>query len=110
MMRYAYPFTLTRRAVVATMDLSAANLDLLSSDHWLSDLRNILLLQLVAPARQERGAPARGPRSPAGQIQVGLPCLNQTGEAYCLYLVGAAFERECQKCPPGQIQAGLSPV
>ena len=36
-MMYAYPYTLCRRAVVATFDLSAANLKLLHTDHWLSD-------------------------------------------------------------------------
>ena len=41
-MIYAYPFTLRRRAVVATFDLSAANLRMLRTDHWLSDARNVL--------------------------------------------------------------------
>ena len=45
-MKFAYNFTLTRRAVVATMDLSADNLHLLHSDHWLSDPRNVLQLHL----------------------------------------------------------------
>ena len=49
-MRYSYPFTLARRAVVVTMDLSAANLDLLESDHWLRDPQNITVLRLTAPA------------------------------------------------------------
>ena len=51
-MMYAYPFCLAERAVVATFDLSAANLDLLSSDHWLSDPRNVRVLHLLAPAWQ----------------------------------------------------------
>ena len=51
-MRYAYKFTLTRRAVVVTLDLSAANLHLLSTDHWLSDERNVLQLWLTSPAWQ----------------------------------------------------------
>ena len=45
-MMYAYPFTLCRRAVVATMDLSAANLSVFSNHHWLSDCRNVLVLNL----------------------------------------------------------------
>ena len=49
-MMYAYPYTLCRRAVVATFDLSAANLRLLHTDHWLSDRRNIFLLPLGGPA------------------------------------------------------------
>ena len=35
-MMYSYPFTLCRRAVVTTMDLSAKSLHLLSTDHCLS--------------------------------------------------------------------------
>ena len=34
------------------MDLSAANLDLLLTDHWLSDARNVRVLRLVQPAWQ----------------------------------------------------------
>ena len=45
-MRFAYPFTLCRRGVVVTMDLAADNLDMLKTDHWLSDRRNILHLVL----------------------------------------------------------------
>ena len=51
-MCYAYPFTLSRRAVVVTMDLSAANLDMLATDHWLSDSRNVKVLRLTSPAWQ----------------------------------------------------------
>ena len=52
-MRYAYPFTLARRAVVATMDLSAENLHLLESDHWLSDPKNVLVFKLTAKAWEQ---------------------------------------------------------
>ena len=45
-MMYAYPYTLCRRAVVATFDLSASNLELLQTDHWLSDSRNVMQLRL----------------------------------------------------------------
>ena len=60
-MIYAYRYTLCRRAVVATFDLSAANLHLFSTDHWLQDRRNVIVLRLTAPAWQMRGpaAPAR---------------------------------------------------
>jgi hypothetical protein len=50
-MMYSYPFTLCRRAVVVTFDLSATNLALLQTDHWLSDSRNVLQLRLSEPAR-----------------------------------------------------------
>ena len=49
-MKYAYPLTLCRRAVVVTMDLSAANMDLLYTDHWLSDPLNVMLVKLTEPA------------------------------------------------------------
>ena len=38
--------TLCRRAVVATIDLSAANLEFFQKHHWVSDRRNVILLQL----------------------------------------------------------------
>ena len=57
-MVYSYPFTLARRAVVATMDLTAKNLHLLRTNHWLKDSRNVLCLELVAPAFIPIGAAA----------------------------------------------------
>ena len=62
-MRYAYPFTLARRAVVATMDLSALNMDALRTDHWLCNPLNVKVLRLDGPAWQ--GAPSIGVSSPA---------------------------------------------
>ena len=56
-MMYAYDFTLCRRAVIITMDLSASNLHLFDVDHWLSDKKNCLLLRLDAPAWQDPGLP-----------------------------------------------------
>ncbi len=55
-MRFSTLYTLCRRAVVATFDLSAANLHLFDSDHWLSDPKNVTVLRLTAPA-WETGAP-----------------------------------------------------
>ena len=49
-MVYSYPFTLCRRAAVVTMDLSARNLELFVTDHWLSNPKNCLVLRLTAPA------------------------------------------------------------
>lgn len=54
-MRYAYAYTFARRAIVATMDLSAENLHMLSTDHWLSDPRNVKVLRLTAPSWQGGG-------------------------------------------------------
>ena len=47
---YAYPFTLCRRAVVVTMDMSASNLDAFDEHHWLSDKRNVIVLKLMTAA------------------------------------------------------------
>ena len=49
-MRFSSVYTLCRRAVVVTSDLSAANLDMLESDHWLSNPNNVILLKLASPA------------------------------------------------------------
>ena len=49
-MMYAYPFTFARRAVVATFDLSAKNLEAFTTDHWLQDRRNVIQLKLTEPA------------------------------------------------------------
>ena len=52
-MMYSYPFTLCRRAVVVTMDLSAANLQFFEMHHWLSDRRNVIVLNLIEQAWKE---------------------------------------------------------
>ena len=65
-MMYAYAFTLAHRAVVVTFDLSARNLHLLRSDHWLSDPRNVALLWLQAPAYGPELPP---PPAPAAQME-----------------------------------------
>ena len=49
MMR-AYPVTLARRAIVVTMDVTAANVHLLRTNRRLKDPRNILLVWLEEPA------------------------------------------------------------
>ena len=49
-MMYSYEFTLCRRAVIVTLDLSANNLHLLKEDHWLSNPKNVLVLRLDEPA------------------------------------------------------------
>ena len=65
-MLFAYPFTLAHRTVVVTSDLSARNLHLLRSDHWLSDPRNVALLWLEAPAY---GPDLPPPPAPAAQME-----------------------------------------
>ena len=49
-MMYSYPYSLCRRGVVATADLSARNLHLLRTDHWLCDPRNVQQVWLMRPA------------------------------------------------------------
>ena len=49
-MKFSYPFTLARRAVVVTMDLSAANLHLFETDHWLCNRKNIIVVKLTETA------------------------------------------------------------
>ena len=51
-MVYSYTYTLCRRGVVATFDLSARNLHLFKTDHWLKDPRNVIQLHLASPAWQ----------------------------------------------------------
>jgi hypothetical protein len=49
-MMYAYLYTLCNRAVVATMDLSAKNLDMFVTDHWLSNAHDVKFLMLQEKA------------------------------------------------------------
>ena len=49
-MVYAYPYTLARRAIIATFDLSATNLHLFSTHHWLSNPKNVVVIRLDSPA------------------------------------------------------------
>jgi hypothetical protein len=55
---YAYPYTLCRRGIVATFDLSASNLDMFETDHWLSNEKNCLVLRLTQPAFVTKQKPA----------------------------------------------------
>ena len=45
-MIYSYKYTLARRAVVATLDLSAKNLSALKADHWFQNTFNVVQLHL----------------------------------------------------------------
>ena len=60
-MKFSYPFTFARRAIVATFDLSAHNLDFFKEHHWLSNPRNVIVLRLSGPAWQ--GAAVAVPRA-----------------------------------------------
>ena len=58
-MVFSYPFTLCRRAVVVTMDLAARNLELFTTDHWLSNPQNCRVLRLTAPVWGNQAGPAQ---------------------------------------------------
>ena len=47
---YSYTYSFCGRAVVATFDLSASNLQALYDDHWLSNRQNVIVLWLKSPA------------------------------------------------------------
>ena len=69
-MIYAYPFTLCRRGVVATFDLSAKNLELFRTHHWLRDARNVIQLRLTGPAWHDpAAAPPVVPRDPRAEMR-----------------------------------------
>eukprot|EP00438_Fugacium_kawagutii_P031999 Skav227528 [mRNA] locus=scaffold2269:205119:205469:- [translate_table: standard] len=72
---YAYPYSLHARAVVATLDLSASNLEAFQSDHWLSSLGNVFVLRLEDPVfetepsvQADAGRKRRWMGSPARQL------------------------------------------
>ncbi len=69
-MKHAYPYTFARRAIVATSDLSAANIDMLTSDHWLADPRNVLVLRLTEPAWVDQRSQATMQTMPAETREV----------------------------------------
>ena len=59
-MVYSYQYTLCRRAVVATFDLSAKGLDALKTDHWLQNSLNVIQLWLTEKAFDESAVPGAG--------------------------------------------------
>ena len=96
-MRCAYPFTLARRGVVATMDLSASNLDALRTDHWLSNPLNVKVLRLSHSAWASATAPAGSPPATvlatmsawsANEVFDFLKAADVEGPARCLFSNG----------------------
>lgn len=49
-MRFSTMYSLHRRAVVVTFDMSATNLHLFDTDHWLSNPKNVVCLRLKVTA------------------------------------------------------------
>ena len=71
-MRFSTLYSLCGRAVVATFDLSAVNLHLFRNDHWLSNPKNVVVLELTEPAWQGGttcAVPAPVPTSPRSLMQ-----------------------------------------
>ena len=66
-MRFSSGYSRHRRAGVASFDLSATNLHLFDSDHWLSNPKNVVCLRLALPAWQSPGAPPPAPEGDRGQ-------------------------------------------
>ena len=64
---YSYKYTLVRRGIVATFDRSASNLEAFETDHWLSNRKNIIQLNLTEQAWVETPATLRssGPSAAA---------------------------------------------
>ena len=60
-MVYSYPYTLARRAVVVTLDLTAHNLHMLKTNHWMRDAGNVIVVHLTEPAWK----PSDGEAKPA---------------------------------------------
>ena len=50
---YAYDYSFCRRAIVATLDLSAQHLDAFETDHWPPNALNAIVLQLTDKAYHE---------------------------------------------------------
>ena len=56
---YSYSYTLFKRGVVATFDLSAKNLQAFERDHWLSNRQYVIVLRLMEKAFVEPPATPR---------------------------------------------------
>ena len=69
-MRYSYPYTLARRAIVVTLDLTALRLDWLRTNHWLRNPSNVCLLRLTEAAWERVQPPvAAAPASPSDEMR-----------------------------------------
>ena len=55
---FSYSYSFCGRAVIATFDLSAQNLEELHTDHWLCNRQNVQLLRLDEPAYIEPASAA----------------------------------------------------
>jgi hypothetical protein len=88
-MRFSSLYTLCRRAVVVTFDLSAANLHMLDTDHWLADEKNVIQLKLTAPAWESPGGVVAAP-PPLRSIMCGWSVGGVVSFAHARDLAGPA--------------------
>ena len=68
-MVYSYPYTLCRVPVIVTLDLSAANLHMFRTNHWLKDDKNVIKLWLREPAFARPGASVRPAETPEEKMR-----------------------------------------
>ena len=64
-MMYSYPYTSARRAIVVSMELTAKNLHLLRTNHWLKEPRNVVLVDLTSASWV--GAPSTTGTTPTSE-------------------------------------------
>ena len=90
-MVYSYPYTLARRAVVATFDLSASHLSAFYKDHWLANRQNVIVLWLeeeafIKPVQTPRGSgvptlpPIAGPQGSPSRPPTAKRCRQTANE------------------------------
>ena len=89
-MRFSTSYTLYRRAVVASFDLSADNLHMFDSDHWLSCPKNVVCLRLTAPAWETPGAPPSAPEPDRAEQMKSWPAAGVVAFAKARDLAGPA--------------------
>jgi len=82
---YAYSYTFTRRAVIATLDLSAKHRHALGTDHWLSNELNVIKLELDEKVYVRAGQSAKeqasgNPPSAAKRPRTWVQSARATGE------------------------------
>ena len=92
-----FPESTVRTRVVATFDLSAHNLHMLSTDHWLSDARNVVVLRLAEPSWvTECDTPVQAPTPMAAwtvsQVVHWLESSDMAGPASILQMQGVSGE------------------
>ena len=91
-MVYSYPYTLCRVPVIVTLDLSAANLHLFRTNHWLKDEENVVKLCLRAPAFVRPGGSVSPAETPEYKMK------GWSVEETVSFLRGCDLEGPAQTC------------